>query len=317
MTAPRLSVIMAAYEAERYIRQAIDSVLSQTLRDFELIVIDDGSTDQTGPILKEYERVDPRVRVVSRPNTGLTLALNEGIELARSELIGRMDADDICLPDRFEMQIEFLNANPRCVMVGGQAVKIDPDGIVMYKPSVPLDHESIERALLRGGHAIWHPSTIIRRSALRQVGGYEVSLAAAQDTDLWLRLAEVGRLANLPDVILQYRVHLDNVTHARRAVQLECKCRAIQRACERRGLPVPSMALPPTEPRRSNTPAWWAIQTLMYGRGRDARRLARKAIRRSPASPKSWIAFVLTHAMGVGRAIARRLMMRPSEGRQT
>ncbi len=125
---PAVSVVMPLYNARRHLASALDSVLAQTFTDFEIIAVDDGSRDDTLDLLRQYESRDPRVRVLSRPNTGIVGALNDGMRLARADLIARMDGDDLCLPDRFEKQVAYLQQHPDCVLVGSQVLLIDPDG---------------------------------------------------------------------------------------------------------------------------------------------------------------------------------------------
>src|SRR3954468_5693657 len=120
--APTVSVLLAVYNARRYLRQAIDSILAQTFTDFEFIIIDDGSTDDTLAILREYEKRDGRIRLISRPNKGLTTTLNEGLALARGEFLARMDGDDVALPTRFEKQVTYLRDHPECVLVGSRVL---------------------------------------------------------------------------------------------------------------------------------------------------------------------------------------------------
>src|SRR5688572_25740567 len=115
---PTVSVVMTVYNTERYVREAVESILGQTFRDFEFIIIDDGSTDSAPAILREYADRDPRIRLVSRPNTGIVRAANEGIALARGNYLARMDSDDVALPHRFEKQVRYLNEHPACVLVG-------------------------------------------------------------------------------------------------------------------------------------------------------------------------------------------------------
>jgi hypothetical protein len=150
-----------------------------------------------------------------------------------------MDADDVATPDRFALQLAWLESHPECVAVGGQAMRIDPEGWPIDDWHTPLTHEAIDALHLRGfGGGVIHPAVMFRRTAFERVGGYDESLDAAQDFDLWLKLAEVGRLANLPDVVLHYRLHAGSVTCSRRLRQARCIEFAHAAALRRRGLPV-------------------------------------------------------------------------------
>src|ERR1035437_8612478 len=149
-TIPTLSVCMPVYNAQAYVRQATESILNQSFADFEFIIIHDGSTDDSRKILEELARRDSRIRLVSRPNTGYTKALNEALGLARAPYLARMDADDISMPDSFEKQLAYLQAHPDCVLVGSRILTIDPFGSPLYEPRHKLVHEAIEAELLAG-----------------------------------------------------------------------------------------------------------------------------------------------------------------------
>ena len=199
MKAPAISVLMPVYNAELYVAEAVESVLAQTFTDFELITIDDGSTDRSSRILEGYAGLDSRIRLVSRPNTGIVGALNEGASMARGEIIARMDADDVSLPERFAKQFEYLLAHPDCDAAGSRVLLIDPEGAPICEINEERSHEEIDRAhMSRRTGAITHPAAMMRSEALHAVGGYRQECLWAEDFDLFLRMAEIGRLANLP-----------------------------------------------------------------------------------------------------------------------
>ncbi|MDW8202197.1 MAG: glycosyltransferase, partial [Cyanobacteriota bacterium SKYGB_h_bin112] len=204
---PAISVNMAVYNAARHLPAAIDSILAQTFTDFEFLIIDDGSTDRSLKILETYAQRDHRIRVTSRENRGIAKTRNELLYQSRGEFIAVMDADDITVPERFALQVEFLRAHPEVVCLGGNYDMIDDRDNLLYVVTLPTQDADIQDCLLTGSAAISHPSAMIRRSALLQVGGYDESLKAAIDLDLWLRLGEVGKLANLDTMLLRYRVH--------------------------------------------------------------------------------------------------------------
>ncbi len=217
--APPITVLLAVYNGQQYLREALDSILAQTFTDFEFLIIDDGSTDLTLPILREYEKRDPRIRLVSRPNKGLTNTLNEGLSLARGEFLARMDADDFAMPARFEKQIAYLREHPDCVLLGSRVLLMDPDGLPIREMCLERTHEQIDSAHLNRGWPIVHPATMMRMSALSQIGGYRDEFNTLEDLDLFLRLAEVGQLANLPELLLRYRQHFASVTHSKEEKQ--------------------------------------------------------------------------------------------------
>jgi glycosyltransferase involved in cell wall biosynthesis len=287
---PLISVLMPAYNAERYIRQAIDSVLAQTFGDFEFIIIDDGSTDHTAAILKEYADRDPRVCVKSGPNQGVSNALNSALGTARGQFIARMDADDVCLPSRFEKQSHFLKEHPNYVLVGSRCMLIDPDGYpICEKTDIALDHEEIDSLLLRMSWPLVHPAVMMRTDTLRKIGGYNPQYRTNQDHDLFLRLAEVGRLANLPEILLEYRQHFQSVGATKLASQAMTVVDIVKAAHHRRSIPFkdPSSGVPvmlrPIDYRRNWW--WWSLQA---GNLATARRQAWAMLRTSPWSRESW-----------------------------
>lgn len=200
---PRLTVVMAVYNGMPYLRDAVASVLAQTYREFRLVVIDDGSTDGSGPYLDAID--DPRLVVVHQTNQGQHKAANRGIAMAESELIARMDADDVAQPDRLAKQVAFLDANPHVGLVGGQILRMGARGAGMPS-NLPTAHAEIVDDLLANRHGMCNATTMFRRKLFEQVGGYwEHNLS--EDWDLFLRMAEVAELANLDDLLLAVRFH--------------------------------------------------------------------------------------------------------------
>jgi glycosyltransferase involved in cell wall biosynthesis len=291
MTMPGVSVIMPVYNGSRYLLEAAESILAQTYQDFEFICIDDGSTDDSLQPLRQLERRDPRVRVITRANKGLPRTLNEGIALAKAPLIARMDADDIALATRFEKQVAHLQDNPRCVIVGSRVTTIDPYGSAVWTSEQPTDHESIVRDLLHGiGWSIVHPAAMIRKSALEQIAGYREQFSTSQDLDLFLRLAEVGELANLAEPLLQYRVHCESATFRKFQEQEKFRHIILREAHERRGLPAPA---PQAMFQRTYLPIGeqirrWAWTALKKGNVKVARRHARDCLKHDPLALETW-----------------------------
>src|SRR5271165_1464055 len=204
---PRITVLLPIYNTERYLCEAIRSVLGQTFDDFELLLLNDGSSDRSAEIAQDAAARDSRIVVVDGTRKGYVHWLNIGLNMARGELIARMDADDICSQDRFANQVRFLDAHPECSVVGTQAIRIDPDGSPIDSWWVPISHDEIDGRHMQGHTGrIIHPSVMMRKIALSQVGGYRFGFQWVEDYDLFLRLAEVGHLANLPEMLLQYRV---------------------------------------------------------------------------------------------------------------
>ena len=235
------AVLMTAYNARRYFTEALDSILNQTFSDFESVVVDDGSTDRTLSILEDYARRDPRLRIISRPNTGLTRALNDGLATIGSPLIARMDADDACLPNRLELQVRYMREHPECVLLGCRTELVDPYGLHIGYTEQPTTHDQIDALLLRGlGGTVPHPGVMMRRDALVAVGAYRNHYNNSEDLDLWLRLAERGRVANLTDVLIRYRRHYASVCHNKFENQRRMKRDIVSEAYQRRGKTMPA-----------------------------------------------------------------------------
>jgi glycosyltransferase involved in cell wall biosynthesis len=283
-SAPLVSVLMSVYNGERYLREAVDSILAQTFGDFEFLIVDDGSTDGTAGILASCS--DSRIRLIrNETNLGLTRSLNRGLTLARGKYIARQDADDVALPERLAVQVDHLEAHPEVIALGGRLCFIDSDGARIGEEARVVDHEDIVAQLMQGIGAVPHPAVVMRTDAVRQVGGYREEFRAAQDVDLWLRLAECGQLANLEQVIAYYRVHEEQVSIARRRLQRDAAERAVIEALRRQGSPIPSsIEIAGGEvPKRwqmhhrlaamalhaGNPWAWWkhAILAIRYGLG--------------------------------------------------
>jgi glycosyltransferase involved in cell wall biosynthesis len=203
---PAVSVVMAVHNGQRYVREAIDSVLRQTREDFELLIVDDGSTDDTPRILADYARTDPRMAVHRVSHRGRSAALNFGCAQARAELIARLDDDDVALPERLERQLHFLERHEDVALLGGGALLIDDKGRVFARDEVPTSDAEI-RQTLEHSSPFYHPNVVIRRRAVEAVGGYRTAFEPAEDYDLWLRLAEYYALGNLPGFVGMYRMY--------------------------------------------------------------------------------------------------------------
>jgi hypothetical protein len=199
---------MSVFNGERFLREAIDSILGQSFPDFEFIIINDGSTDGTASMLDSYAGSDPRVRVYHQENKGLVESLNRGCGLARGKYLVRMDADDVAVRDRLMRQIEFMERHAEIGVVGGAVEVIDRAGRPLGCWHLPVESEQIKKALLHSS-PLRHPAVVIRKEAFLSVGGYRKLFAEAEDDDLFLRIAEHWRLANLEAVVLRYRIHPD------------------------------------------------------------------------------------------------------------
>jgi len=224
---PLISVILPFYNTEKYLNLAIQSIIDQTYSNFELLLLDDGSTDNSREIALKYAEIDPRVKVHHHANMGVCRTLQKGVGLANGKYIARMDGDDIAHPQRFELQVNFLENNPTCVAVGTALIVIDPDGDVLCKPQITEDHDTLVRELLQWqGSRICHPTVMMRTEAVKAVGGYTQE-HYFQDVDLFLKLATKGKLANLPERLLWYRFHIASVTQNRNYAKVNAAREAV------------------------------------------------------------------------------------------
>lgn len=207
---PTVTVLMPVYNGELYLREAIESILSQTFSDFEFLIIDDGSTDQSVSIINSYS--DKRIRLVSNEeNCGLVETLNKGIQLAKGEYIARMDADDISFRKRLEKQVEFMELHP-ILAVCGTWYKKNIRGKIKIIQHLPLSNEEI-RCVLFFNSPIAHPSVMIRKSVINEHNmSYSSSFKHAEDYELWIKIIEIAQIANLPDALIYYRQHSEQVS---------------------------------------------------------------------------------------------------------
>jgi glycosyltransferase involved in cell wall biosynthesis len=212
MITPIVSVVMSVFNGERFLREAMESILDQSFREFEFIVIDDGSTDSCPSILDSYREKDSRVLVYHQENRGLIASLNRGCSIARGKYIARMDADDVSVRDRLRWQVDFMETHPRIAVLGGAVEWVNAVGRSLGTYHYPCEDRQIKAAFLRGGCALWHPTVVLRREVFVGAGGYRSVLVDAEDYDLWLRIGEHFELANLEPVVLKYRIHPDQVS---------------------------------------------------------------------------------------------------------
>lgn len=229
-SSPILSVVVSAYQAEAYVERSLNSVLDQDLRDLELIVVDDGSTDATAQILAALSVRDSRVRVIRQDNGGLTAALSRACAEARGEFIARHDADDISLPGRLSRQVAALQADTDLAFVSCWSRAVGPRDELLYEIERHLDPQAATMGIASGTDGPpGHGSVMMRAAAYRSVGGYREEFRYAQDWDLWLRLAHVGLLAYLPSFLYCFRVAESSISAHRRSQQL--RLAALARRC--------------------------------------------------------------------------------------
>ena len=208
---PRVTVLMPVYNGVQHLREAIESILGQTFRDYEFLIINDGSTDASESIIRSYD--DPRIRLVNNEtNLKLIATLNKGLGLARGEYVARMDCDDISLPERLQKQLSFLDSNSSVAIVGSWCRTIGGEKTKLLR--YPQNRDKLKCSLLFGS-PLAHPTVIFRRELFqRHAFWYDPAFLHAEDYELWVRVAESFDLGMLPEVLLRYRVHEGQVTKA-------------------------------------------------------------------------------------------------------
>ncbi len=208
---PKISVIMSVFSGEKYLAEAISSILNQTFADFEFIIINDGSTDATSRILESFN--DQRIITIHNPqNLGLTKSLNKGLKMARGEYIARMDADDVSLPNRLEEQLRYFELHPGTALLGTSIYMIDGDGKILGKTI--MSAEPSKNALKGSWFA--HGSTMFKSEVVRELGGYNPLLRYAQDYELWLRIAKYYEVRNLTQMLYKLRFHDQSIQFKKR-----------------------------------------------------------------------------------------------------
>lgn len=313
---PRVSVLMPVYNSAAYLAAAIDSVVTQSFRDWELLIIDDGSDDGSAHVAAAKARSDSRINVTSRENRGLIATRNELLAAARGEFVAWVDSDDIAHPDRFQRQLDYLTLHPDHVCVGSDARQIDPDGRRLACERYPVDDAGI-RAEQRSGGGIRFPTTMMRRDAVAKAGPFREPFRIGEDFDLLLRLGEVGLLGNIAEELYLYRQH-PNSTVATLGDHWFLYRDAILSLAEQRRLEGSdhlqrggSIDLPTTRPTSASgkivqSYRHWASQLLQEDRPLDASRYVLKALRMAPLDRALWKMAAKLIAAVPGRLLSRR-----------
>lgn len=307
MAEPTISVVTSVYNGVEHLRQSVDSVLGQTDIDFEFLIVDDGSTDGSGAILAEYAARDARMRVIQQENQGLTKALIRGCAEARGEYIARHDGDDLSLRNRFATQVAWLQAHSEASFVSCWSYGIGPAGEVLFEVKRSLEAGDLTTGLVeRDEGPPGHGSVMFRAEAYRQVGGYRQQFRYAQDWDLWLRLAEVGQFACVPQFGYAYRVSESSISAFRRRQQLRLAeiAHACRGARQRGESEMPLLAeaarvsaLPSPPPRETAGAASYFIgKCLLDRRDRRALPYLLRSLRTRPCSFRRWLALGAAHA---------------------
>jgi glycosyltransferase involved in cell wall biosynthesis len=211
MAMSKISVVMSVYNGEKYLSQAVESILNQTYQDFEFVIINDGSADGSFDILRNFETKDKRIRLISRENKGLIYSLNEGVKIAQGEYIARMDADDISTPERLEKQLKYASENDLAVC-GTWAEGVDSFGNKVKDLNYPPNMDEVKKYTLLHNPFI-HPSVMFKKDPFEKVGGYKDFFKHVEDYELWTRIVFKYKTGNLPERLLQYRLHEGQITN--------------------------------------------------------------------------------------------------------
>jgi len=223
---PRITWLLPVRNAADYLLDALLSMQSQTFTDFEALVIDDGSSDGSLEIAMQLCKDDRRFILHRRAHSGLINTLNFGLAQVRTEFVARMDADDISMPDRLHIQLTYLDTHLNSVAAGSRVIAIDENGSHLYRSRKRVWRDSTYRNFPPNGIALCHPTVTFRTAGVRCAGGYRADFPAAEDYDLWLRLRAFGEIVELPECLLQYRVHSNSVSAQKAEQQLMSRIRA-------------------------------------------------------------------------------------------
>lgn len=211
---PLISVLLPVYNAEPFLARTLDSILYQTYDNFEIIAINDGSTDNSLRVLNEYAKSDDRIKVVDQENVGLVKTLNRAASLASGEFLARMDSDDLCLPRRFELQIAAFENHPEAVLCGGCFDVMNEDDEIIYHEAVPTKNDELKRALFVR-NPIAHGSAMFKKSAFEATTGYSDECGPTEDYDLWTRLIKQGDIIGVPATIFRWRINPGGITQSK------------------------------------------------------------------------------------------------------
>lgn len=240
----QVTILMSTYNAEKYIAETIESILNQTYKDFELLISEDGSTDNTLNIIKKYAEKDKRIKIFAHENMGASHSYNRAMELIENEWIARMDADDIMMPNRIERQVAFIQENPDLAVASSFVYNIDENGKIIAKYESPLTNREIVADRVKRNHAIGfhHPAVIMRKSVVQEVGGYRQAFWPTEDLDLWNRITERGYIVLVqPEYLLKYRIHSTSASISKSKTQAQ-KIRWVEECIVKRrnGQPEPT-----------------------------------------------------------------------------
>lgn len=291
------SIVIPVHNGEHYLEPAIRSLQNQTVSDFELVVVNDDSTDKSLSIASQLAQNDSRITVFTKKKTALGDTRHKGIEASKGELIFFLDADDLAEPSRLEKQIDYMRGHPNCVASGGHVRFVDQwNNLLPHQPTQPLEHKAVEKQLLSGrGSAIWQTTLCMRRQAYEQVGGYDRTLNCSEDLDLYLRLSEFGALANMPEILATMRRHPCSISAIGKVEDANRRRLSIlEKNYLNRGLDLAEInsirdGHIPLSP--SQWHAEMAGKFRYYNNKKAARKHSLRAVKLNPRSKQAWLQF--------------------------
>lgn len=300
MTYPLITVVMSTYNIEKYVAEAVDSILSQTFTDFEFVIVEDGSQDSTLRILESYQ--DERIRIIRTENRGLANALNTGLDAATGKYIARMDSDDVSSQRRLEVLLSEAEKSRDLALVGSWYEVIDEEGNFLTKARAPLSNSELWHVMLSGHNPFCHGGVLFRRDVVEKLCGYRPEFKNSQDFDLWLRLGEQHPMSMVPEVLYSWRLRRGSVGSGARMRQ-RAYGKAARQCLDQRQKGLPEQ-LPNFGQKRSFTSrgllsrldkqsAYAAVKTnflLQSGHRREASQLALKSVALSPWNVVAWAA---------------------------
>lgn len=213
-SALEISVLMSVHNGARWLSEAIESVLRQSFTNFEFVIVDDGSTDNSAEILSAYAKKDSRIVLITKPNTGLSDSLNYGLSVAKGEWIARIDDDDLCNPDRLLTQLTYVRKNEHVQLVGSNANLIDENGDLIGRLSHPESGDKLLKKMSVAAAPFSHSSAFYKRALALQLGAYDARITRAEDLDLWLKFSDVTSISCIGENLVSIRCHSDQISHS-------------------------------------------------------------------------------------------------------
>ncbi len=296
---PPVTVLIPAYNLASYLADAVDSVLQQTYRGpMGIIILDDGSTDETLQVARRLAEGESRIEVQTQANRGRAATRDRLVDWAPTEMLAWLDADDLASPSWLDDQVDFLLHHPACVAVSGQGYSMTGRRRAIGPMNHPLDGEEIDRRHINGqANAFFQSCVLVRKSAVKSAGGYDQRYPCAEDYSLWLRLAEIGTLANLDRIHLLYRVHPTSANWTVNVDQRRQGYQIMNEARQRRGLlPLQEarQEIPPAKKDDWNRRLYWINIALKSGNPLSALEMLGVALRKHPTSAVMWLAAVVS-----------------------